>query len=259
MVDDTEDIREYFDEISKQLGLSCDYASSGEEALEVIRKKGPYDIYFVDWKMPGMDGLELTRYIKRELDEKAVVVLVTAAEWSSIEGEAKEAGVTKFIPKPLFSSSIADCINQCLGDENLTETTTDESFDNFGEYRIILAEDVEINREIVLSLLEPTNLTIDCAGNGNEALSLFSESPDKYDLIFMDVHMPEMDGFEATRRIRALDIPKAKFIPIVAMTANVFREDIEKCLASGMNDHVGKPLNMGVVFDKLRIYLPKRA
>jgi CheY-like chemotaxis protein len=147
--------------------------------------------------------------------------------------------------------------------------------DNFEGFRIILAEDVEINREIVLARLEPTGLAIDCAGTGGEALRLFSEAPDRYDLIFMDVHMPEMDGFEATRRIRAFE--KEHFsesnasaapgdfhrdprqpIPIVAMTANVFREDVEKCLAAGMNGHVGKPLNMEAVMEKLRTYLPAR-
>jgi signal transduction histidine kinase/HAMP domain-containing protein len=129
---------------------------------------------------------------------------------------------------------------------------------NFENYTIILAEDVEINREIVLTLLEDTNLGIDCAENGKAALKLFSENPGRYDLIFMDVHMPEMDGFEATRRIRALDLPKAKTIPIVAMTANVFKEDIEKCLNAGMNDHVGKPLDIMLVLEKLRAYLPVR-
>ncbi|MDR2089142.1 MAG: response regulator [Clostridiales Family XIII bacterium] len=122
--------------------------------------------------------------------------------------------------------------------------------------RIMLAEDIEINREIVLSLLEPTALDIDCAVNGAEAVRMFREAPARYDMIFMDVQMPEMDGYEATRRIRALDLPRAKEIPIVAMTANVFREDIEKCLESGMNGHVGKPLNLGEVMDRLREHLP---
>jgi PAS domain S-box-containing protein len=120
--------------------------------------------------------------------------------------------------------------------------------------RILLAEDVDINREIVMTLLEPTGLTIDCAENGSEAVRMFTDAPDRYDLIFMDIQMPEMDGYEATRRIRALDIPKAKTIPIIAMTANVFREDIEKCLKAGMDSHVGKPLDFEEVLDKLRSY-----
>ncbi|GHS88452.1 hypothetical protein AGMMS49957_10000 [Synergistales bacterium] len=136
-----------------------------------------------------------------------------------------------------------------------TPAKTDDNDDRFEGRRIILAEDVEINREIVLSLLEPTLLAIDCAENGAEAVRLFTNAPRQYDMIFMDIQMPEMDGFEATRRIRALDVPEAKQIPIVAMTANVFREDVEKCLAAGMNDHVGKPLNIEEVLEKLRRFL----
>jgi signal transduction histidine kinase/ActR/RegA family two-component response regulator len=130
--------------------------------------------------------------------------------------------------------------------------------DNFTGNRILLAEDVEINREIVLTILEPTGLDIDCAENGAEALQMFSEAPDKYGMIFMDVQMPEMDGYEATRRIRALDIPEAATIPIVAMTANVFKEDIERSLKAGMNDHVGKPLDFEEVLSKLGKYLTGR-
>jgi len=121
--------------------------------------------------------------------------------------------------------------------------------------RLLLAEDVEINREIVLTLLEPTLLEIECAENGTQAVSMFAEAPEKYDIILMDIQMPEMDGYEATRRIRALDIPAAKKIPIVAMTANVFREDIEKCLEAGMNDHLGKPLDINAVMEKLHTYI----
>ena len=127
--------------------------------------------------------------------------------------------------------------------------------DDFSGYSILLVEDIEINREIVIALLEPTNLNVECAENGIQALRLFAESPEKYDLIFMDIQMPEMDGFEATRNIRALDIPKSKTIPIIAMTANVFREDIDKCLDAGMNGHLGKPLDFDDIISKLRKYL----
>ncbi|MDR1902103.1 MAG: PTS transporter subunit EIIC [Treponema sp.] len=128
---------------------------------------------------------------------------------------------------------------------------------NFEDMRMLLAEDVEINREIIIALLEPTNIKIDYAENGAAALRMFSQAPDTYDIIFMDVQMPEMDGYEATRRIRSLDIPKAGEVPIIAMTANVFREDIEQCLAAGMNDHVGKPLNMEAVLRVMGKYLPR--
>jgi len=120
----------------------------------------------------------------------------------------------------------------------------------------LLAEDMEINREIVLELLKPLQFEIDCAENGTEAVKLFTAQPEKYDLIFMDLQMPEMDGLEASRLIRALELPNAKEVPIIAMTANVFREDIEKCLEAGMNDHIGKPLDFNEVLSKLRRYLP---
>ena len=137
----------------------------------------------------------------------------------------------------------------------------DETFDFeqiFKGNKILLAEDVEINREIIEVLVEPTLLEIDCAVNGSEAVAMFEKSPDAYDLILMDVQMPEMDGYEATRRIRALPNERAKLIPIIAMTANVFREDVERCLAAGMNNHIGKPLDINEFFGALRRYLPKR-
>jgi CheY-like chemotaxis protein len=121
--------------------------------------------------------------------------------------------------------------------------------------RILLVEDMEINREIVMALLEPTQVDVECAENGAVAVRMFGETPEKYDMIFMDLQMPEMDGYEATRRIRALDNMKAKTIPIVAMTANVFREDIEKCMETGMNDHIGKPLDFNKVLEILNTYL----
>ena len=127
--------------------------------------------------------------------------------------------------------------------------------DEFLGKKILLAEDVEINREILISLLDDTGLVIDCAKNGKEALDMIKATPDKYDLVFMDVQMPILDGFEATRRIRALPALQDAKLPIIAMTANVFNDDIEKCLAAGMNDHVGKPIDMDKVLEKLRKYL----
>ncbi|MDR2019565.1 MAG: response regulator [Treponema sp.] len=265
-VDDDPDIQEYLAGIMQQLSVFCDTAAGGAEALELIERNGAYDIYFIDWKMPGLNGIELSRRIKERAGkepaaplQRSVVIMISAAEWTSIEEEAREAGVDKFLSKPLFSSAIADIINECLGINGLSEDSgaaVDEGC--FKGCRVLLAEDIEINREIVLALLEPAMLEIDCARNGIEAVEMFSAGPTRYDMIFMDVHMPEMDGYEATRRIRGLDIPGAKEIPIVAMTANVFQQDIEKCLASGMNDHVGKPLDLKDVMAKLRKYLPRQ-
>ncbi|MDR3051976.1 MAG: response regulator, partial [Oscillospiraceae bacterium] len=258
VVDDMPDVLEYFREIMQRLGIVCDIAAGSEDALSLIARK-PYDLYFVDWKMPGMDGVALSRRIKQTGGhEHAVVIMISAMEWNLVAEEAKLAGVDKFLPKPLFSSAVVDCINECLGlTDAAQEEAPPERRDRFDGYRVLLAEDVDINREIVLTFLEPTGLTIDCVENGQEALALFSRDPDRYDMIFMDVHMPAMDGYEATRRIRALGIPQAGRIPIVAMTANVFREDIEKCLSAGMNDHIGKPLDFGTVFEKLHRYLPR--
>ncbi|MDR1588193.1 MAG: bacteriohemerythrin, partial [Treponema sp.] len=257
-VDDEPEIVRYFEEIAQRFGIVCDVALSGEDALKLLDKNGAYDIYFIDWKMPGMNGMELSRRVKEFNSGKSVVTMISGTEWSVIENDAKKAGVDKFLAKPLFPSSIADLINECIGlysPESNGEKAADYD-DNFEGCNILLAEDVDINREIVLALLEPKKINIDCAGNGIEALGMFSEAPDKYDMIFMDVQMPEMDGYEATRRIRSLDFEKARSIPIVAMTANVFREDIEKSLAAGMNDHVGKPLDFDELIKKLRKYLP---
>jgi signal transduction histidine kinase/DNA-binding response OmpR family regulator len=254
-VDDDQDIRDYFKDIMERFQLSCDTASSGREALTLIEKNGPYNMYFVDWKMDGMDGIELSRRLNEIAhDNPSIIIMISATEWTSIETEARSAGVRKFLPKPLFSSAIMDLINESLGSSGEEDKNYGEQ-GSFKGYSVLLAEDVEINREIVLALLEPTKLAIACAENGAIALQMFKDNPEKYNMIFMDVHMPEMDGYEATRRIRALEIPQAKAIPIVAMTANVFRQDIERCLASGMNDHIGKPLDFDEVLEKLRKYL----
>ena len=277
-IDDNPEILELFGGIMEKFGIKCDIASCGEEAIALM-DKSHYDVYFVDWKMPGMDGIELTRKIKEHCSleqssaekgsaeqssteqsfDRSVVIMISAAEWGVIEKEAREAGVDKFLSKPLFPSTIADIINECLGFNSVGKTeeeTKQEEIDNFEGYTMLLAEDVEINREIVVTLIEPTGLTIECAENGSEAVEKFTAAPEKYDMIFMDIQMPEMDGYEATRRIRALEAETSRNpVPIVAMTANVFREDVERCLAAGMNDHVGKPLNLSEVMEKLRTYL----
>ncbi|MDR2604048.1 MAG: response regulator [Desulfovibrio sp.] len=257
-VDDDPETGAYIELITRNLGVPCDLARGGREALELAERNGPYNVYFVDWKMPEMDGIELARRISGLGTDKCSIVMMSAGEWNSIADEARKAGVTEFLSKPLFPSTVTDCISKYLGsDAARTERETPaEGETHFAGCRILLAEDVEINREIVAALLEPTGIAIDNAENGAEALRMFSEAPAEYDLVFMDVQMPEMDGYEATRRIRALDIPEASAIPIIAMTANVFREDIELCLAAGMNGHVGKPLNLEEVMLRLREFLP---
>ncbi|MDR1507792.1 MAG: response regulator [Treponema sp.] len=280
VVDDDRDVLDYFLDLADRFGIYCDAAGGASQALELIRQDGNYDIYFIDWKMPGMDGMELTKKIKDLQSgaglswKKSVVTMISATEWATIADQAREAGVDVFVPKPLFPSAIADCINQCLGGEAFGSGSGQKGkTDDFSDSRILLAEDIEINREIVLSLFEPTGLSIDCAENGREALDLFTKDPEKYTMIFMDVQMPEMDGYEATRRIRAFEAERRKKtapevspetsrtaqpggIPIIAMTANVFREDVEKCIEAGMNGHVGKPLDMDEMMNQVRKYLP---
>jgi PAS domain S-box-containing protein len=258
-VDDDPDILTYFTEITHMFGSSCDTAISGEKALEIIDQKGSYHIYFIDWKMPGIDGIQLAREIKSRKSENSIVTMISAAEWGAIAKEAREAGVDKFLSKPLFPSTIAEVIRECLGVKQKAEKAKPTDINGiFAGRHILLAEDVEINREIVLALLEPTKIEIDYAENGAEAVRKFKEAPAKYDLIFMDVQMPEMDGYDATRNIRAIEAEKTETgrkIPIIAMTANVFKEDIEKCLASGMDSHVGKPLDFEEVMNRLHSYL----
>jgi len=290
-VDDDQEILDYFKEVLHGFGSDCDVALSGQEALANIGVNGMYDIYFVDWKMPDMDGIMLAKELKAKSKspEHTIVIMISAAEWSSIADKARKAGVDKFLSKPLFPSAIADVITEAIGSNHLPKEEKNGHDDVFKGYKILLAEDVDINREIVEALVEPTQLEVDCAENGIQAVALFEKSPDAYDLILMDVQMPEMDGYEATRNIRAFEkklMEKSnnrnlrkqddntstsfaegetrsnnrnlrKQIPIIAMTANVFKEDVEKCLDAGMNDHIGKPVNIDEFFRMLRRYLPK--
>jgi signal transduction histidine kinase/DNA-binding response OmpR family regulator len=257
-VDDDKDILDYFNDIANGFGVACcDTAISGEEALGLVVRNGDYHIYFVDWKMPEMDGIQLAAELKRRATAKSVVIMISAAEWTSVEAEAKKAGVDKFLSKPLFPSSIMDVIIECIShDRHQMESVQHNIKDIFVGRHILLAEDVEINQEIVITLLEPTGIKIDCAMNGAEAVRMFRETPEKYDMILMDVQMPEMDGYEATQNIRAINVPEAKTVKIIAMTANVFRDDIERCQEVGMDSHIGKPLNFEEVIERLLAFMP---
>lgn len=260
-VDDAPEIRELLSAILRPYGIDCETAANADEALRRMRecKDDPFDLLFVDWRMPGMNGIELAAEIRREFGDKQLVVMISATEWAEIENDARSAGILRFLPKPLFASSVVDCINDCMSTQPKgTDAATGEADDRALEgRRVLLAEDVEINREIAQALLEPTGIVMDFAVDGAEAVGIWSADPDRYDLILMDVHMPNMDGYEATRRIRASGLPRAADVPIIAMTANVFREDIERCLASGMNDHLGKPIDEHEVVAKLKKYLPQ--
>jgi CheY-like chemotaxis protein len=262
VVDDDQDTLDIFMKVTCEAGASCDTVLTGKDALKLAAAAcaspdEAYDIYFIDWNLPDIDGLKLANAIREEIPNTgdAAIVMLSAATWNLIDNNTEKAHINKFMNKPLFSFNIIDAINDCLGVGGHTEEAGPKSTEKFSGKHILLVDDVDINCEIVQTLLEPTEVDVTCAQNGKEAVKMFSEEPYKYDMIFMDLQMPEMDGYEATKTIRELNHKKAKFIPIVAMTANVFKEDIEKCLMAGMNDHIGKPVDFEEVLEKLRLYL----
>lgn len=262
-VDDSADTRDYFIHIMKSFGISCDVAEDGPEALTMTEKASssdkPYNIYFVDWRMPEMDGIELTKKIKDITSDNAIVIMISVAEWNDMEIAALSAGVNGFIPKPLFPSKLLNSINECIETESLPGKAEVDKNDITGIFKgkkILLAEDVDINREIIAGALEETGIIIEYAEDGSEAVEKFRKIRD-IDVILMDIHMPGTDGYEATKIIRNIKSKRAKDIPIIAMTANVFAEDIERCLKCGMNDHIGKPVDFKILVSKLKSYLEK--
>ena len=260
VVDDAPEVRSYFSEFSSKMGIACAVAADGAEAFELIQSNSGknFNVIFVDWKVPDMDGIELARKLKERDEADVVVIMISAAQWNDVESEAKEAGVSRFLPKPLFSSEIMDCITESLTSSCLCVKAVkpEESEEGcFAGYNVLLAEDVDINREIVEALLEHTGVKIYNAENGQQAFDMFRRQPGFYDMIFMDIHMPEMDGYEATQRIRSLGTPEAATVPIVAMTANVFKEDINRCLSIGMNSHIGKPININEIVAEMKRFL----
>ncbi|MCL2740696.1 MAG: response regulator [Oscillospiraceae bacterium] len=252
--------RMYYGDIARRLGVGCDVAAGGDEACAMVGGDGGHHIYFCDLRLPDMDGMAFARRVRQADAMGPIVLVMLEQEWEERMAEAKDAGVTMYMPKPFIFSDISACIGACFDvvlSQSAAEPASPVGESQFAGYRVLLAEDVEINREIVLTLLEPTELTVDAVENGAQAVRAFLLRPDAYDLILMDIQMPEMDGLEATRRIRALEAPKAKGIPILAMTANVFREDVERCLLAGMNDHISKPIDLDEVLEKLSRYLPR--
>jgi len=255
IADDDIGTRVFFEEMTVNHGVVCDIVPNGERALSMIEENEEYSLFFVALKLSDMSGFELAKAITEGGQNRKVVLMVSRSDWSAYQERALEAGVATHIAKPLFVASVIDCANEQLFSDDLAEEAIEEESADFAGKTILLVEDVEINREIVMALLEPTNLSIDCAENGIKAVDAFVSNPKKYDLIFMDIQMPEMDGFTATRMIRDSGVPRAKEVPIVAMTANAFKEDIDKSIESGMNDHLGKPLSYDLVIETLEKYL----
>ncbi|MDR2547697.1 MAG: response regulator [Lachnospiraceae bacterium] len=254
-VDDDVTVRKHIKLILDSIAINCHTAPGGREALDMIRVNGDYDIYLIDWRMPEMDGIELTQQIIKD-NAEAFLVLISA-DWTVDEVETLEVRIDKFLSKPLFSSDIVDCINEFIESDgsHTDQFTAAVASGRFRGKKLLLAEDIELNIEIIFALLEDTGIEIDVASNGKKAYEMVKNDVNRYQMIFMDVHMPVMDGLEATRRIRNLPSETAKTLPIVAMTAEVFTDDVHACFAAGMNDHLGKPLDVKQVFAKLLTYL----
>ena len=226
--------------------IRAESALGGKKALEMLEighsRQDPYNLVLLDWKMPDMDGLAVAQEIRRRYGKEATVIILTAYNWDEIMDEALHVGVDSFLTKPLFASSVIDEFLRIARRGNMSILKEKKRADLSGR-NILLAEDVLINAEIVREILGLRGAGIDHAENGRIAVELFEKSdPDYYDAILMDVRMPEMDGLEAAGIIRALDRPDAKAVPIIAMTANAFDEDVQRSLQVGMNAHLSKPV-----------------
>ncbi len=240
----------------ESLGIRTERARSGPEALEMIRRRHEegkdYGVVILDWRMPGMDGIETVKRIREEVDSPVPVLLTSAYDWSDIEDEAKAAGTNGFIGKPLFRSRLYEKINEVLG----TEAKPVEPEDNYADLagiNILVAEDNDINWEIISAMLGMFGITSERAENGRICVDKMKEAREgSYELIFMDIQMPEMNGLDATRNIRKLENKWAASIPIIAMTADAFSENVAECLEAGMNGHIAKPVDMKLVIKEIR-------
>ena len=261
IVDSNRDVLERFVSIIEGHGMKADAAGNAAEAARLFTEaRGDgYDFIFIAHHMPEADAIETVKQLEGSTGAAEFVVITTLTEWLRIEGHTREYNLNRYITKPLFPSSVIEIINSAAKEEGESYAAREKPFEtpDLSDVSIILAEDVEINREIFLALLENTRIAVEIAENGLEAVSLFKSGPEKYDAIIMDIQMPEMDGYEATRTIRALDTPKAKEIPIIAMTANAFKEDIDRCFACGMDDHLSKPIDEVAVIEMIVRHVKK--
>ncbi|MCR4752283.1 MAG: response regulator [Eubacterium sp.] len=256
IVDDDEILLDTAVDTLESLGVKADHAGSGMEALGMITHRHQagrdYSVVILDWKMPDLDGIETIRRIRTEAGVNTPILLVSAYDWSDIEDMAKEAGADGFVSKPLFRSKLYEKINTLLG----TEAKSVEPENDYSELEgmnILIAEDNDINWEIISAMLGMFGITTERAENGRICVEKMRQAEEgSYALIFMDIQMPEMNGLEATRNIRALDDPWASSIPIIAMTADAFSENVTECLQAGMNGHIAKPIDIKLVIKEIR-------
>ena len=237
----------------RDIEMNADWTTSGKEAVlraEEAHEQGKeFKVYIIDWLMPDMNGIETVRRIRKFIDPDTPIIILTAYDWSDVEQEAREAGVTAFVAKPLFMSELRAALTHTQPEEPSMKLP--QHADYTGK-KILLVEDNELNREIATAILEEAGFQLDAVQDGTDAVQRMTETPEgSYDLILMDIQMPRMDGYTATRKIRALSNPKKASIPIVAMTANAFDEDRQKAFSAGMNAHIAKPINVTVLIKTL--------
>jgi len=262
VADDDEDICRDIVKKMAGTGVEVSYTTNGSALIEMIwkaKEEGrPYDLIMLDWKMPDVDGLATARLIRENYSEKIPILLFTAYDWKEIEHEALEIGIEHFLQKPFFMSSFKSAIQRRMGTE--PKKDLDENDKNFmvGK-RVLVVEDIDINQMVLVKLLGTLGAECDVVENGQEAVEKFMNSPaDRYDVILMDIQMPVMNGYEATMAIRASASPGAQMVPIIAMSANAFVDDVRKALNAGMNAHIAKPIVFEDFKSTLRKVLEKR-
>ena len=255
IIDDEELAREHAKSVLGEVGIKSETCASGKEALELINlrhaRREDYNLIVVDWLMPEMDGIELTQKIREILGDETAVIVLTAYDWYEVEEKAIEAGVDTFMSKPLTSANVLYEFRQAFSRKR--QGTTERKEIDLEGRKILVAEDMPVNAEIMMMILEMRGMISDHAENGKIAVEKFAASPPGfYDAVLMDIRMPVMDGLEATAAIRALDHPDAKTVPIIAMTANAFDEDVQRSLKAGMNAHLTKPADPEQLYKALQ-------
>ena len=231
----------------RSIDMQPDWTVTGKEAVlraqDAAELKDEYKVYIIDYLMPDMNGIETIRRIRRVIREDVPIIVLTAYDWADFEKEAREAGATAFVAKPIFMSELRSVLTKPVQMEEQRPEETEKTFDYSGK-RVLLVEDNALNRELALAILGESGMQIDCAEDGIEAVNQINEAPeDRYDLVLMDIQMPRMDGYTATREIRTLSNNRKANVPIVAMTANAFEEDRKKAFECGMNGHIVKPID----------------
>ena len=258
VVDDDIDTCRSVCKMLRSIDMQPDWTVTGKEAVlraqDAAEMNDEYKVYIVDYLMPDMNGIEAIRRIRRVIREDVPIIVLTAYDWTDFEQEAREAGATAFVAKPIFMSELRSVLTKPVQIETPDGGNAEKAYDYRGK-RVLLVEDNELNRELALAILKETGMEIDTAEDGIEAVNIINEAPaGRYDLVLMDIQMPRMDGYTATREIRTLSNNRKANIPIVAMTANAFDEDRRKAFACGMNGHIVKPIDMqaiGEVLDQI--------